>query len=84
MIFPCPCISLFPDAAGNVNWNNGCWNDRQATGTLIMTLKKKGKHRAKGGINVKRYCGILSPHEVHECEDEWAFNSMGSALTSGK
>lgn len=86
MIFPCPCFSLFPDAAGNVNWNNGCWNDRLATGTLIIALKKKRKHRGwlQRGIKVKRYCGILSPHGVHECEDEWAFNSMGSSLTSGK
>lgn len=61
MIFPCPCISLFPDAAGNVNRNNGCWNDRLATGTLIIALKKKRKQRAslQRGINVKRYCGIF-------------------------
>lgn len=86
MIFPCPCFSLFPDAAGNANWNNGCRNDRLATGTLIIALKKKRKHRAplQRGMNAKRYCGILSPHGVDECEDEWAFNGMGSALTSGK
>lgn len=86
MIFPCPCFSLFPDAAGNVNWNNGCWNDWLATGTLIIALKKKRKHRGwlQRGIKVKHYCGILSLHGVHECEDEWAFNSMGIYLNKWK
>lgn len=23
MIFPCPTVLLFPDASGNLNWNNG-------------------------------------------------------------
>lgn len=41
MIFPCPSVSLFPDAPGNVNWNNGSWNDQLATGTLIITKKEK-------------------------------------------
>lgn len=43
MIFPCPTVSLFPDAPGNPNWNNGSWNDQLATGTLIIPFKKKKK-----------------------------------------
>lgn len=41
MIFPCPTVSLFPDAPGNLNLNNGSWNDQPATGTLIISRKKK-------------------------------------------
>lgn len=41
MIFPCPTVSLFPDASGNLNWNNGSWNDQLATGTLIIPKQEK-------------------------------------------
>lgn len=86
MTFPCPCFSLLPDAAGNVNWNNGCRNDRLATGTLIIALKKKRKHRGwlQRGINLSAIVGFCHHMGCNECEDEWAFNIMGSALTSGK
>lgn len=43
MIFPCPTVSLFPDALGNLNWNNGSWNDQLATGTLIIPKKEEEK-----------------------------------------
>lgn len=36
------------------------------------------------GIKVKHYCGIVSLHGVHECKDEWVYNIMRLAGTSGK
>lgn len=39
--FPCPTVSLFPDAPGNLNANNRGSNDQLATGTLIIPKKEK-------------------------------------------